>query len=479
MTQELATSYTQGIRVPIDMLVENTDNPRTITEEKMQKLANSIIEFPSMLQYRPLICVTVKDEADIALYGKKMLKTSFMPLGGNMRRQALLLVRKILESKEARTIEEEKTLMMVNTAVPIMLADEWTLQQREEFVIKDNLSYGQWDWDMVANRWEKPVLEGWGMDIPDFKRPANIETSEDNYNTTPPTIPQTITGDIYEMNGHRLACADSENRFHISALMAGQRANLCMTSPPYWVGKDYEKEKTEEAIEKFISDVAAGISLAVDPDFGRVVINTGTASINRIDRKRKVEILILVDKWAAALRGEGWLMRHLRIWVKRGQLPATISPKTDVIDQHNEYIATFEREYSQVATFWNPEGEQRGMQRLGTPWAQQGVWDDVHGEKSTRGRHNAAFPVEIPARNILLYTRPNEIVFEPFCGAGTTIIASEQTYRKCYAQEMSPGYCDVSVRRWVAWMKLSNKPFTVLRNGKDITNDAWLHEEMN
>lgn len=467
-----------AITVPIASIIENTENPRTITEAKFEKLVQSILDFPEMLVYRQLVCITVIEN------GPEQL-VKYMPLGGNMRRLALIEVKKRLEQEEeivaaaGGVLEYKKfnLLSMIRHRVPIMLADQWSQEQRDEFIIKDNLSYGAWDWDKVSAKWELPKLKEWGMDIPDFKIKANIETIEDDFDTTPPNIPKTVRGDLYELNGHRLSCGDSQSQFTISALMAGTRANLCMTSPPYWVGKDYEKEKSEDAIESFIREVASNISMAVDPDCGRIVINTGTASINRIDRKRKVEILLLLDKWAAAFKQDGWLMRHLRIWLKRGQLPATISPRTDVIDQHNEYIACFEKEYSQVATFWNPDGEQRGMERLGTPWAQQGVWDDIHGEKSARGRHNAAYPVTIPARNILLYTKPKEIVFEPFSGAGTTIIAAEQTYRYCFANEISEGYCDVSVRRWVSIMKALNRPFVVKRNGDDITSQGWLHDE--
>lgn len=433
----------------------------------MEKLVQSILDFPQMLVYRPLVCVSeVRDG-----------KSGYLPLGGNMRREALLIAASRLSEKESLSQQEKTLLDTILYEVPVMLADQWSEEQRQEFVIKDNLSYGQWDWDKIANGWDMPKLNAWGMDIPDFKAANNIDTIEDDFDTTPPKIAHTVAGDIYELNGHRLSCGDSKNNLHIAALMAGERANLCVTSPPYWVGKDYEREKSEEAIDSFIYGIASNIVLAVDPNCGRIVINTGTASINRIDRKRKVEILLLLDKWANALRSDDWVMRHLRIWLKRGQLPATISPKTDVIDQHNEYIATFEKEYSQIATFWNPEGEQRGMERLGTSWAQQGVWDDIHGEKSARGRHNAAFPVAIPARNILLYTKPGEIVFEPFVGSGTTLIACEQTYRLHYGNELADVYCDVAVKRWVHFMKSTGRTFRVLQNGKDITQSAWIHEE--
>lgn len=446
-------------------IITNEDNPRTITAENFEKLVQSICDFPEMLYKRPLVVVSQSEEGSITLY---------KPLGGNMRHRAIA---EAMARLKMRTDERSRQhYLLLSEGIPVDLADEWTPEQRKEFVIKDNVGYGQWDWDMLSSAWDQNQLTDWGLVIPDFRfKEKTIEPREDNYNSKVPEHPHTILGDIYELNGHRLSCGDSKDRFAVTALMAGAQAHLCVTSPPYWVGKDYEYQNSEDQIDEFIGAIAQGISLAVGQDRGRVVINTGTCSIHRIDRKRKVEILPLLDKWQSALRDHGWLMRHLRIWVKRGQLPASISPRTDVIDQHNEYVATFEQEWSQLVTFWDPEGEQRGQERIGTPWAQQGVWDDVHGEKSSKG-HNAAFPVAIPARNILLYTQRGEIVYEPFSGSGTTLIASEQLHRLCYANELNPGWCDVAVKRYVSWMRSEQLPFTLTRNGMDISQETWIYE---
>ena len=458
------------IVVPHEMVVENPDNPRTITQDKFDKLVNSIMEFPEMLYKRPLICVTVED--------------GFKPLGGNMRSKAIPeAMARLKVAASGGNADAGRKYAVLQKGIPIQLADEWNEDQRKQFVIKDNVGFGEWDWDRLANDWDRGTLTNWGLDIPDFKWSERApEHKEDSYDETVPTKPHTENGDLYEFGPHRLRCGDSTDEFAVRGLMAGQQAHLTFTSPPYWVGKDYEYQDNEQQIDAFICAIAAGISLATCIDKGRVVINTGTASINRIDRKRKVEILPLIDKWAAALKGSGWLMRHLRIWVKRGQLPASISPKTDVIDQHNEFIATFEQEYSQVLTYWNPEGEQRGQERIKTPWAQQGVWDDItaptRGKAQQLHKSGAAFPVELPARNILLYTKEGEIIYEPFSGSGTTIIAAEMLNRICYAQEMNPAYCDVAVRRYVKYMRDEGRPYRIFRNGKEITSDAWLTEEI-
>jgi hypothetical protein len=119
--------------VPLSRLKANPTNPRVLRDDKFAKLKRSIEEFPDMLNYRAIVAVTDKD-------GK------YMVLGGNMRLRAL----QDLGIKE----------------VPVMLADHWTAEQREEFVIKDNVGFGEWDWDQLANEWNGDKLEEWGMDLP-------------------------------------------------------------------------------------------------------------------------------------------------------------------------------------------------------------------------------------------------------------------------------------------------------------------------
>ena len=118
-------------KVNISAIKPNEENPRFITDSKFKKLVKSIKEFPEMLETRPLVV----DEDMIVL-------------GGNMRLKAL---------KSAAVFE-----------VPIHQVKGWTEDQKKEFIIKDNLGYGEWDWDIVANSWEKEILTEWGMDLPDF-----------------------------------------------------------------------------------------------------------------------------------------------------------------------------------------------------------------------------------------------------------------------------------------------------------------------
>ncbi len=243
--------------------------------------------------------------------------------------------------------------------------------------------------------------------------------------------------------------------------MQGERATLAFTSPPYWVGKSYETQRSETEIDLFVAAMAKALDLATRRDASRIVINTGTGFTTAFDKKSKRQVLLLIDKWTDALRSLGWNLRHVRHWLKEGQLMAT-SPKTDIIDQHNEFLGTFEHGEGQprsfedafddsdvqlLMTFYNREGQQRGQEWTGAKWALRSYWDDIRGTARANG-HEAAFPVELPLRHLLLYTRRGELVFEPFCGSGTTMIASEILSRVCLAVELNPAYVAATLERW-------------------------------
>lgn len=116
-------------RVDIRQIRPNPDNPRFIKEGKFEKLVKSIKEFPEMLELRPIV-----------------VNQDMVVLGGNMR----------LKACEEAGIEQ----------VPIIFADNLTEEQQKEFIIKDNSSFGEWDWDLLANEWETQDLIDWGMDLP-------------------------------------------------------------------------------------------------------------------------------------------------------------------------------------------------------------------------------------------------------------------------------------------------------------------------
>ena len=119
------------MRVDIKKVIPNPTNPRIIKDDKFKKLTKSIQEFPQMLELRPIV-----------------VDGNMVVLGGNMRLKACI----------AAGLKE----------VPIIIADQLTEQQQAEFIIKDNVGFGEWDWDLLANQWDVEALEAWGLDIGGF-----------------------------------------------------------------------------------------------------------------------------------------------------------------------------------------------------------------------------------------------------------------------------------------------------------------------
>jgi DNA modification methylase len=271
---------------------------------------------------------------------------------------------------------------------------------------------------------------------------------------------KTELGQTWQLGRHTLFCADT-TALDVEGLGWQGIAVLTITSPPYWVGKDYEREKSEAEIDQFVERAAAVMAHVTRVDESRIVINTGTGFTTAFEKRKKRQVLLLIDKWMNALYPLGWNLRHIRHWLKEGQL-AAVAPKTDLLDQHCEFIETFEaddgqpidftdtlneRDVQLLETYYNRAGKNRGQERTKQKWALRSYWDDVKGTASANS-HVAAFPLEIPARHILLYTQPDEIVFDPFCGSGTTLIACEILNRVCCAVEIDPGYVAASLERW-------------------------------
>ena len=136
----------------------NPKNPRIIKDEKFVKLVQSLKDFPEMLEKRPLVCFTDTD-------GKLVV------LGGNMRLKA------------AKEVGLKK--------LPVMLADDWNEEQKQQFLIKDNVGFGEWNWEELQSDWDVEQLGEWGLDVPqwannseDIEDIENIESFNESVNFT-------------------------------------------------------------------------------------------------------------------------------------------------------------------------------------------------------------------------------------------------------------------------------------------------------
>jgi ParB-like chromosome segregation protein Spo0J len=132
-------------KVKIAEVKANPNNPRVIKDDKFAKLVQSIKDFPKMLEIRPIV-----------------VNRDMIVLGGNMRLRAC---------KEAGLKE-----------VSIIMAEDLTEEQQKEFIIKDNVSGGEWDWSMLANEWDAEELDNWGLDIPNFD--TDLEKEQKDLSST-------------------------------------------------------------------------------------------------------------------------------------------------------------------------------------------------------------------------------------------------------------------------------------------------------
>ena len=327
-----------------------------------------------------------------------------------------------------------------------------TEDERAELTISAHSgTVGTWDWDALSG-WDAGQLQGWGFDAEtlgdwragvaaldamlaaDKEQPedpgAQIDRAEELR-----ALWGVESGQLWALGEHRIVCGDCTDRAVVERVMGGERAQVLFTSPPYWVGFEYEQENTWSQVLSFISLFCLTYADQVNQD-GRIIINTGTVQAGDLTGQ-KAHMRLLIDIWANALEIQGWLMRYVRFWVKDGGLLHT-APQSDCIDQHTEFIGYF----------YNSKAKFRGQERTGTPWAGKGYWDDIPGAARESG-HIAAFPVELPERNVLLFSRSGEVVLDPFLGSGTTLIACERLGRRCRGIEISPAYVAVAIQRWV------------------------------
>ena len=128
--------------IRIELIKPNPTNPRVIKDEKFKKLLKSIQDFPEMLKLRPIV-----------------VNEDMVVLGGNMR----------LRACQAAGLKE----------IYIIKADQLTEDQQREFIIKDNVGFGEWDFEMLANSWNTKELEEWGLDVPEFGHDVNSMSEED------------------------------------------------------------------------------------------------------------------------------------------------------------------------------------------------------------------------------------------------------------------------------------------------------------
>lgn len=377
--------------IKISDIISNPENPRVIKDDKFKKLVQSIRDFPEMLELRPIV-----------------VNAGLMVLGGNMRLKA---------AHEAGLKE-----------VAVIRAESLTEAQQKEFIIKDNLGYGEWDWELINANWDTEQLTNWGLDIPAFKLQ---DAQEDDYVIPDEIETDIIAGDLFEIGAHRLLCGDSTNADDVGKLLGGKEPYLMVTDPPYGVNYDADwrnhtgMARADRAIGKVKNDSKSDWSEAWALSPAKV------AYAWHAGRHAKTV--------QESLEKAGFEMRSQIVWVKN-----------NIVISRGDYH--WKHEPCWYAVRKGNKGNWAGDRKQTT------VWEIDKPMKSETG-HSTQKPVECMARPIANHDGD---VYDPFLGSGTTMVAAHQLNRKCYAMEIDPKYCQVIVDR----MRKLDPSIVIKKNGE-------------
>ena len=352
------------------------ENPRDLTGDGFAKAKQSIKDFPEMLEVRTLVAVKHGDR--------------FVVIGGNQRLRAM------------RDLDHD--------TAPVMVVD-WPVDKINEFIIKDNVEYGVWNFDLLANEWDAELLVEWGMNLPvDF---GDVDDSliggQSDVDDVPeaPEVPKSKLGDIWICGKHRVMCGDSTSIDAVERLMDGQKADMVFTDPPYGISIVKGNKVGGDKVVK---------ANTYAPIAGDDTIEVAIEAIQVIKTlNAKVEIIWGGNYYANALENSScWI-----VWDK------------DNTGNFADAELAWTNQKTAVRIFkhtWN------GM-----------IKASEHGQKRV---HPTQKPVKLAEWCFDEYGEKCETVLDLFCGSGSTLIACEAKKKTGYMMELSPHYCDVIIKRW-------------------------------
>ena len=354
------------MKVDIKKVIPNPSNPRIIKDDKFKKLVNSIKEFPQMLELRPIV-----------------VDSNMVVLGGNMR----------LKASIAAGLQE----------VDILIADQLTEEQKAEFIIKDNVGFGEWDWDLLANEWDVEALTEWGLELP-FDTTPVLEAEEDDYEMPSEIQTNIVLGDLIEIGQHRLLCGDSTDSDAVARLINNETVNL-LTDPPY--GINANKQTLGSGKKQFHRGESWDAEV---PDF--------------------TYVLELVEK--AIIWGGNYF--------------------TDKLEPTNDWLC------------WHKKNDNLSFSEFELAWTNLG--NNCRHLSHHWGKETKLHPTMKPVKVIewcigMLDSKP---ILDIFCGSGSTMVAAHQLNRKCYGMELDPKYCQVIIDRMqkldpTLEIKINGKPY--------------------
>ena len=391
----------------VGVIKNNPNNPRLIKDDKFSKLVQSIKDFPEMLETREIV-----------------VNTDNIILGGNMRFKAAV---------EAGLKE-----------VPVKIVD-WSEEKQREFVIKDNVSGGEWDWDLITNEWDAEQLDEWGLDVPYNEKEPEIEEDE------APELDGTghvssVLGTVYKLGRHRVMCGSATSIADAEALLGDKRIDLYLTDPPYNV--DYEggsglkimnDSMSDSNFLQFLKDSYIQASAYMKKGAPFYIFHADSEGYN----------------FRGALKATDLTLKQCLIWVKN----TMVLGRQDYQWQHEPILYGWK---DGEAHKWYGKFDKKtiiddginldDMDDLDVRTLFKSILEEssaISADKPSRnGEHPTMKPIKLIAKLIFNSSKKNDLVYDNFLGSGSTLIAAEQTSRTCYGTELDPRYVDVIRKRY-------------------------------
>jgi len=397
--------------VKIRSITPNPDNPRLIKNEKYKLLLHSVKVSPAFMLMNP-----IKVDLDN------------MILGGNMRYKACMELKKKEVPIEVFTREHAE---INNKARREEGIEEATYEEQcLEFIIKDNISFGEHDWDVLANEWDSVQLEEWGLDGFPFEE-VELDAVEDDYTEPDSMKVDVVLGDLIEIGEHRLLCGDSTDSDQVAKLMNGDIIDLVFTDPPYGIS------------------VVQGSKVAGNKGFGSV-------GGEKIVKAKNYSEIIGDDTTDTAKEFYKTCislgMQNFIIW-GGNYFTDFLAPSMCWIVWDKENTGNF----ADVELAWTSFDKAAKLYK----WQWNGMIRK--GDKSIEGT-TRVHPTQKPVGMFgeIFNDFDFNICFDGFLGSGSTMVAAHQLKRKCYGMELDPKYCQVIIDRM---MKLDDS-LKVKINGK-------------
>lgn len=400
----------------------NPNNPRLIKDDKFANLVQSIKDFPEMLELRPIV-----------------VNKDMIILWGNMRYKAC---------KEAWLKE-----------IPVIVADNLTQEQEREFLIKDNVSGGEWDWDILANEWDKDELEEWGLDVPEWHITPD-EAKEIIEDDVPDITEEIIVKewDIFQLGNHTLMCGDSMNEENIKTLLWNSEWKIhCISDPPYWIAYHSDKHwmiKNDDTILDYTL-------LAKKYTNWFFCMWTGYQ---------------VLDIWMQLVKTTFDKVTNLIIWHKGGgwmwDCARTLAQDYEICIVNNRWNE-IQWLRGNATWYWNREEKQEYLKKaskeaikeiLQSQIDWQSIWK-VKKDDTMTYMHPTQKPVEINQRLIENFTERWDIILDLFWWSGSHLIACEKTWRKCMMMELDTKYTQTILKRYIQytgntnWVRCINRAF--------------------